>query len=123
MPVELQWHSKLPVLIATYTGTLTSKAYRAMVNKRRKMLAEGPDHVALLVDTRQLENVHDATSFKRDNAHLFDERVAGTFVVMPEDLYRRVKRALDANTQQHYPVQFFGNFDAALAAISTVTKT
>jgi hypothetical protein len=122
MPVELQWHSELPVLMATYTGILTPKTYTAMCDQRYAMLDDGPGPVMLLADMQALEGVRDAVSFQRDNAVLFDERVRSTLVVLPEDLYRRVMRAVNADEQQHYPVQFFSDIDSALDAVSQAIK-
>lgn len=122
MPVELQWHSKLPVLMAEYSGTLTSKVYYAMCDKRRKMLDNGPDLVVIIANMQQLENVRDAESFERNDDDLFDGRVASTLVVLPNDLYRRVIRALDVNNQSHFPVQFFGDMDSALAAVGQLVN-
>ena len=120
MPVELEWHSELPVLVATYTGTLTRKAYDAMCAQRRKMLDEGLEQVILLADTRALESVTAPASFERDSTVFFEPCVAGTFIVLTENLYRRVLRAVDVDNQHQHPMQFFKTIDAALDAVSIV---
>lgn len=118
MPVDLQWHSQWPVLVATYTGTLTPKAYAAMCDKRWAMLADEPDRVILLVNAQGLEGLRDVASFVRDDAILHDERVVCTLVVLPEDLYHRVTRTVKLVDQNGFPVQFFCSVEDALAAAS-----
>ncbi len=41
MPVELTWHSLLPILIATYSGLLSSQEYSQMFEQRQGMLEAG----------------------------------------------------------------------------------
>ena len=92
MSVELNWHSNLPILIATYSGIMTPKAYATMCSQRRKALAERDSHVILLLDMQQLEGVRDAQTIVAENP-LCDRQVYHIVIILADDLYERVVRA------------------------------
>ena len=119
MAVHLEWHTSLPVLQATYQGKLTASDYRAMYNQRSELLESGPNQVVLVMNMQRWDGFPDAPVGDRENI-LLDARVFRTLVVIPEDLYSRLSRAI--LTDQRLPVHFFSNIDQALdAAESLVT--
>jgi hypothetical protein len=120
MAVQLEWHTSMPVLQATYQGSLTTGDYRAMYNKRSELLKGGPDRVVLVMNMQHWDGFPDAAAAERREDILLDARVFRTLVVIPEDLYSRLSRAVLAD--QRLPVHFFSNIDQALdAAESLVT--
>ena len=114
MPVELQWHPTLPVLIATYRGVITSGNYQAMRDQRRAMLDAGPDQVILLVDLRQMEalrNGEKTVPYKND---VVLRKVYRTLIVLREPLYRTLARAIADTAGQDHPVSFYRSLEDAI---------
>ncbi len=114
MPVELQWHPTLPVLIATYRGVITPGDYRTMCDRRRAMLEAGPDQVILLADTREME------AFREDVAAIPCEngatrrKVYRTMIVLHERLFRTLIRAIDDTSDQDSLVSFYRDREDAI---------
>ncbi len=121
MTVNLEWHRSLPVLQATYQGVLSANEYRAMSRRRSEMLKGGPEQIVLVVNMQQLEGFPDSAAVERHENVLLDKRVYRTLIVIPEDLYARVSRAVLKDDR--LPVHFFQNVDRALdAAESLITR-
>ena len=112
MPVELTWHPSLPVLQATYTGALKANEYTAMCDKREKLLAGGPDHTILVVDTQAFDTLVESPPY-RPNI-LKHERVYCTLIILQETLYNSLARTFRVASESPYPVRFFKSLDAAL---------
>lgn len=123
MPVALEWHPELPVLLATYTGDLSPTDYRAMLDQRLRMLADGPDHIILLADTRQLTAFPESGSGQLGENILIHDKVAHAFVVLQGEYYRRLFRAMRTDLTRHYAVYFFDSVDQALSAAQTQSGT
>lgn len=119
MPVNLEWHSSLPVLQTTYKGVLSANEYSTMSRRRLEMLEEVPSAVILLVDAQALEGFPDATNVKRGENALLHDHVFRTLVVMPEDLYRRLSRVIAP--ENSLPVRFYASLDRALDAAETLS--
>ncbi len=120
MPVELTWHPSLPVLIATYTGLLSSQEYRQMFDQRQDMLEAGPEKVILLADLRGLEGFPAASAVDLCRNILMQAKVRCVLVVIPDDLYRSVSRAILDPARQGLRAYVFSNFDQALACAETL---
>jgi hypothetical protein len=112
MVVHLEWHTSLPVLQATYQGALSASDYRAMCHQRSELIEAGPDQLVLVMNMQQLEGFSDAAVVERRENILLDHRVFRTLVVIPEDLYSRLARAIVVD--RRLPVHFFSNIDQAL---------
>jgi hypothetical protein len=115
MSVELEWHTALPILLATYQGDLSWEEYRTMCDRRRRMVEAGPDSILLVADTRDLTAFHDAgkTGIYDDIIH--HPKIYRTLIVLSEPLYRTLGRAITDTADQDYPVEFFRSLDEALA--------
>ena len=117
MPVELQWHPALPVLVATYSGMLSAKEYYAMCDRRLKMLLDGPEQVILVADTQPMEGFRDALAVDLRENILLHDKVYCTLIVLAEDLHHKLARAM---LSDRYPVQFFPDSSAALDFAETL---
>ena len=118
MPVTLEWHTTLPVLIATYQGHLTAAAYRALRDQQRALLADGPDEVVLLADMRQFESFPDAGTIAPGDTLLAHPQIIGAVIVLDAEWYDRLARAI-LPADETRRVSFFEDFDAALAHAET----
>jgi hypothetical protein len=115
MPVKLEWHPSLPVLVAAYSGVLSSAEYYAMCDRRKEMLKSKPERVVLLADMRQLEAFPDAgTTRLRENVLMY-KKVFCTLIVLPTGLYRALTRHMLAPADPSHRVRFFEDLEAALA--------
>ena len=119
MAVHLEWHTSLPVLQATYLGALSANEYRAMCRQRSELLKSGPEQIVLVVDMQQMEGFPDSDAVERQENILLDDRVYRTLIVIPEDLYSRLSRAILVD--QQLPVHFFSNIDQALDEAETLS--
>ena len=54
MPVTVEWHPTLPVLVTVYQDLLSAADYGTMRAQQRAALAESPKRVVLLADVQQL---------------------------------------------------------------------
>ena len=120
MPVELTWLPSLPVLTATYSGLLSSQEYCRMLDQRQAMLEAGPEKVILLADLRGLEGFPTASAVDLSRSILMQVRIRCVLVVIPDDLYRRVARALLDPTHQGLRVYLFPDFNQAIAYAETL---
>lgn len=111
MPVSLEWHTSLPILQATYKGILSANEYYTMCRQRSDMLNKGPGRIVLVVDAQRMEGFPDAGVVKRGEDISLHDRVYRTLIVLPEDLYRRVSRAIVAD--DNLPVWFYSTVDGA----------
>jgi hypothetical protein len=117
MPVQLEWHTMMPVLMATYRGTLSAKEYDKMCDERLKMLKNGPDQVVFVADTRDLQAFADAEIAARHESIFLHEKVVHTLVILQEDVYRRLMRSLMKDAAVNYPVSFATDLDQALTKL------
>ena len=122
MPVDLEWHPSLPVLVATYKGTLSAKEYDKMCEERAKMLKSGPSQVILFADTRQMQAFPDAEIAQRRESVMRHRKVVRTLVVLEDTLYRRVQRSLIDDQDDGFPVSFYSDADQALVEAQALAQ-
>jgi hypothetical protein len=122
MPVELEWHPSLPVLVATYKGTLSAKEYDKMCDERAKMLKAGPSQVILFADTRQMQAFPDAEIAVQRESVMRHGKVVRTLVVLDDRLYRRIRRSLLDDKADGFPVSFYADPDQALVDAQTLAQ-
>lgn len=115
MSIEFNWHTTLPILIATYVGNVTPKAYAAMCDQRRDLLAERGGDIVLLLDMRQLESVRDPQAIITDNP-LYEGQVAHVVIVIASDLYDHVARSRIPADSSGLLVQLFGDWQTGVEA-------
>ena len=115
MPVDVRSHPSLPILIAVYSGVLTSDEYRAMRAQRDDLLAQFEGPVVVLADMRALESFPDARQAERYAGIFASERLHAVVIVLGERPYRVLLPALLPNSERHYTARFFDDADAALA--------
>ncbi|MBI5957702.1 MAG: hypothetical protein HY866_03135 [Chloroflexi bacterium] len=120
MPVELQWHASLPVLMATYRGTLSAKDYEKMCDERLKMLRNGPDQVVFVADTRDLLAFADAEAAARRESIFLHEKIVHTLLILQEDVYHRLVRSFMNDASTPYPVSFATDIDQALVELKGI---
>jgi hypothetical protein len=89
-----------------------------MCHQRSELLEGGPDQVVLVMNMQRLEGFPDSATAERCGNILLDHRVFRTLVVIPDDLYSRLSRAI--LTDNRLPVHFFANVDQALNAAETL---
>ncbi len=116
MPVQLQWHASLPILIVTYHGRLTIKAYETMCAERDRLLNERPAPVTLVADVSRLDEFADAGQVELCAGALDDPRVSSVLIVLGDAGYRSVLRAAEETAGQPLRVRFFRDLPGALAA-------
>lgn len=122
MPVDLEWHSSLPVLIATYRGTLSAKDYDKMCDERSKMLKGAPSHVILVADTRQMQSFPEAEAAERRESVMLHAKITHTLVVLNMGLYQRLSRSIIADQDYSFPVSFFSDADRALVEAQILAR-
>ncbi|HVO70771.1 MAG TPA: hypothetical protein VMT24_12040 [Aggregatilineaceae bacterium] len=122
MPVELRWHPKLPVLLATYTGVISVKDYYAMCDGRLDMLRKGPDRAILLADVQSLEGFPDLEPSQRGENILLHEKIARTLIVLDSSFFRRLSRSMVPDPEQTYPVRLFSTVEEALVEAKTLSS-
>ena len=115
MPVELRWHPSLPVLLATYTGSISIKEYYKMCDERQAMLRKGPQQAILLVDVQHLAEFPDLEPSQRGENILLNEKIARTLIVLDGGFFRRLSRSIVPDAGRGYPVRLFGDVEEALA--------
>ncbi len=118
MPVQLEWHSTMPVLQVTCTGTLSANDYYALNRRRSELLKTQEGDALLLVDLQQLAGFPDAAVVERGESALRDNRIQHILAVLPDDLYRRVARTVIQNSALR--VLLFPTITAALDAAETL---
>jgi hypothetical protein len=114
MPVDLQWHPTLPVLIATYRGVITPGDYRTMCDRRRAMLEAGPEQVILLADTREMEALREDIAAMPCENTVARRKVYRTLIVLHERLYRTLIRAIADTSDQDTLVSFYRDREDAI---------
>lgn len=122
MPVELRWHPSLPVLLATYTGSISIKEYYKMCEERLTMLRKGPDRAILLADVQRLDGFPDLEPSQRGDNILLHEKIARTLIVLDSGFFRRLSRSIVPDPEGGYPVRLFGNVEEALAEAQTLAR-
>lgn len=122
MPVQLEWHPTLPILIATYSGVLSPDDYQTMYKRRQAMLQEGPSHIIFLVNLQQMESLSEIAKIRRGDNVIYHNKVYKTLVVVKPDLYRSLRRAITDTAGYDLPVVFFRDTDTALAQAETLSQ-
>jgi hypothetical protein len=120
MPIELRWYPSLPVLLATYTGSISLKEYRKMCEDRLAMLRKGPDRAILLADVQRLDEFPDLEPSQRCENILLHEKVARTLIVLDGGFFRHLSRSMVPDAEQRHPVGLFGDVEEALAEARTL---
>jgi hypothetical protein len=120
MPIELRWYPSLPVLLATYTGSISLKEYRKMCEDRLAMLRKGPDRAILLADMQRLDEFPDLEPSQRCENILLHEKVARTLIVLDGGSFRHLSRSMVPDTEHRHPVGLFGDVEEALAEARTL---
>jgi hypothetical protein len=108
----------MPILKITYSGSLSVNDYYATSQRRTEMLDTIDGSALLLVDLQELSSFPDAAVVRRSDSALNDRRIHHILAVLPEDLYRRVARAVLQNAA--LPVLVFPTIAAALDAAETL---
>jgi hypothetical protein len=121
MPVQLEWHPSLPVLVATYSGVLSQDEYQSMNKKRQAMLQAGPRQVILVANTQEMEAFPDSPKVRRGENIVTNDKVYKTLIVFKPDLYRSVMHAIRDTAEFDLPVAFFRDEDAALARAESLS--
>jgi hypothetical protein len=122
MPVELRWHPKQPVLLATYTGSISIKEYYTMCDERLAMLRQGPDRAILLANVQQLDEFPDLEPMQRGENILLHERIVRILIVLDSSFFRRLSRSMVPDPEHGYPVRLFGDREEALAEAQTLAR-
>jgi len=118
MSVTVEWHDTFSILVTTCQGKLTLKDYRAMREQQRAWLADAPDRVVLLADMRQFEGFPDANTIEPSDTLLAHAQIACVAVMLDNELYDRLARAL-LPADETRRVSFFTGLDAARAHAET----
>lgn len=114
MPVQIEWHPAMPVLIATYSGILTPEEYRAMLTRRTALLAEGEAQVVMVADVAELEAFAGVEKV-RWRTVLADQKVMHVVLVLPSRLMAMVEQNQTADDARSHRVEFCATTEAALA--------
>ncbi len=114
MPVTVEWHTTLPVLVMVYQDILSAADYCTMRAQQRAALAENPKRVALLADMQQLMRFPDAGTLDLGDSLLAHPQVMGAVVVLDDGLYDRLACARLPTNGLSSKVCFFKDYDAAL---------
>lgn len=122
MPVKMEWHSVLPVLIVTYSGTLTAGDIRRLQTERKAMLDARGGPVTVVADVRGLEAFPDALKTDRDARVINHGAMRYMLVVFGSRLYHILMRPISDTAEYDYPVRFFADLDEALAAAAALSN-
>jgi hypothetical protein len=115
MSVKVKWHGRLPILVTIYQGTLSVADHKAMRNRQRALLDEGPDRVVLLADCRQFSGFPDADCLDPEDYLVAFPTILCTVVVLDAALYDRLARAILPANGPSCQIFLFKSLDAALA--------
>lgn len=113
MPITLDWHPSLPVILAAYSGEITADDFATMCAQRRQMLDERGGPVVLVADTREMSAIANGRASHCDDV-LLDERVARVLIVLKRDLYRTLSRNFRHAPRRAHHAAFFDSLEAAL---------
>jgi hypothetical protein len=116
MPVEVQWHASLPILMTTFDGDISVDDFFAMRDRRQSMLGEGPDRVIVVADTQQMADFTAAHGLDVQDTVFDHDQVAFLLVVVETSFFERIARMLATGEQQGFPfpVQVYPSLDDAL---------
>lgn len=114
MPVTVEWHTTLPILVTVYQGVLSAADYRTMRAQQCAALAESPKRIVLLADMRQLEGFPDADTIDLGDSLLVHPKVMGVVVVLDARLYDHLTCAILPANGIFRKVYFFKDYDSAL---------
>ncbi|MBN1680828.1 MAG: hypothetical protein JW966_11095 [Anaerolineae bacterium] len=113
MPVTMEWDTSLPILHITLSGELSSREYDNMAQQREAMLAAGPAHVILLVNTHNLDSFPTANLIRNRESITQHDKVACTFIIITDRLYRMLMGPIMSTQDLGLAVRFYR--DASLA--------
>ncbi len=123
MPATIEWHPKQPVLLVTYSGTLTIRDYETMRKQRDAALAErSDDDVIVIVDTQALDGFPEAGKAEHASTVLSYANVHHLFIIVSNALYGKIQRSMTPELESHHPVYFFDSREAALEAARTLGR-
>lgn len=114
MPVKLEWDPTLPVLWAVFSGMLSGDEYYGLCQERMALLDAGPEGAIVVADTRQMERFPDSLVVQRCSSAINHAHVSHLLIVLREDLYRTLRRGIEATAPYGFAVQFFTDPGAAL---------
>ena len=114
MPISLRWHEPLPVLLITYSGPLKRADFEELCARREEVLAAGPPACVVVADVRKLAALPSEPTDRPCSTIARHSKVRQTVIVLPADLYRTVRGAIEATRPFALPVSFFADYDAAL---------
>jgi hypothetical protein len=115
MAVQFEWHSTLPILVATYTGTLSADDYDTLREERAAMLDDGPAHIILVANAQQFDGLIDVDKIEQHAHLLLDQRIYRLLVVFQKELYQRLSHQIGDTREYNFPVHFFDDPGDALA--------
>ncbi|MBN1201754.1 MAG: hypothetical protein JXJ20_07865 [Anaerolineae bacterium] len=114
MPVNLEWHPSLPILLATYSGVLSTDEYYMMSEQRQTMLNNGPDQIILVADMRQMESFPDSLEIDLCENVLTHEKIHRVLIVSMNGLYSILRNAVAATEGRDLRVLFFHDLEEVL---------
>ena len=119
MPITLDWHPSLPVIIAAYSGSITASDFAAMCERRRQMLDERGGQVVLVADMQAMDSFANGAVSHCDDV-LQDDRIARVLIVLKRDLYRNLSRNFRHAPRRAYRAGFYDSLEAALRAAESL---
>ncbi|MBN2304830.1 MAG: hypothetical protein JXQ72_10155 [Anaerolineae bacterium] len=122
MPIELEWHKSLPVLLATYTGTITLEDYRAACARCAEMLNDGPEGAIVVANVQAFEGFPAAHTATLKSGTLAHPKVQHLLVVFDSARYRKFARSTSEQLDRYFPVYIFGDTNDALTAAQTLSN-
>lgn len=114
MPIEFEWHSELPVLIATYHGDLNSEDCKAAAAQRSTYLQDRVDGFVCVADLRSYTGSAADCLLPAEASVLAEDRLICLLLVVSEAFYRVVTRATARQGVETNYVQFCRSIDDAL---------
>jgi hypothetical protein len=114
VPVTVEWHPTLPVLLTVYRGILSAADYHTMRAQQRAALDRDPKQVVLLADLQMMMGFPEADMLDLEDSLLMHPQVMGMVVILDDGLYDRLARPRQAHEGLCSSVCFFKDHDAAL---------
>lgn len=122
MPVEFEWHSELPILIASYQVIANDQDVKDTVGHRAELLSENAVQFVFLADMQACE--FDAFEYTPpfEESVLSDEHLVSLLVVVSDAVYGVVTRAGARTGTEGHRVQFFASVNDALAQAASLLQ-
>lgn len=121
MPYTIEWHASNNVLIVTYQKKLTVQEHVRLCKERATALDAGPAAAVVLADMRAFDGFPDASKLSGDDNVLDHPNVHRAVIVLPEDTFRQLARALVTDYSAQVPVLFTATVDDALIAANALS--